>query len=310
MKAKMVALAAAATVAVGLSGCSYQSATAGVQGVVQKGSFTGTADQTLIDCIKPQENKNELNNDVFWYPAHQISWDARGEANVSEHASYLVVSSNEAPANMLVPVVVTFSLTQDCNLLKKFHAEIATKYHGWINQDGTETEGWKKLVDYTVGQPLQATLLRVAQKYPWQKIWNDGTVVQEFQNALLAELPDATKNRTNGTEYFTGFQVQVFKPTPENPELVQAIEQQQASVQQAQAAQAKGVADAKAAEAKAEADTKAALAQTTLAQQQALQKEAEINAYGGIDGYLRHEAIEKGINPYQPTIAGVVPTHQ
>jgi hypothetical protein len=310
MKRKLAGITAAAVAAVTLSSCGYQSATSGVQGVVQNGSFFGTADQNLIDCIKPQENKNELNDTVNWYPAHQISWDARGEANVSEHASYLVVSSNEAPANMLVPVVVTFNLTQDCNLLKKFHADIGTKYQGWINQDGTETDGWKRLVDYTVGQPLQATLLRVAQKYPWQKIWNDGAVVQEFQDALLAELPDATKKRTNGTEYFTGFSVQVFKPTPENQQLVQAIEQQQASVQEAAAAQAKGVADAKAAEAKAEADTTAAKAQTVLAEQQARQKEAEINAYGGIDGYLRHEAIEKGINPYQPTIAGVVPTHQ
>ncbi len=48
---------------------------------------------------------------------------------------------------------VTFDLTSDCDKLKEFHREFGTKYSGWLNSDGTVSEGWKSLLRYVVGQP-------------------------------------------------------------------------------------------------------------------------------------------------------------
>ncbi len=75
-------------------------------------------------------------------------------------------------------------------------------------------------------------------------------------------LPNASKARTNGVDFFTNFQVTVLKPTPVNPELKAAIEREQAAIQNAQATQAQGVAEANAKKAKAEADLAAAVAET------------------------------------------------
>lgn len=298
MRIKSIAIATAAVAA--LAGCDYQAAASGVQGVVQQGSFTGTADKTLIDCIKPAETKNELNNSVFWYPAHQISWSATSDPG-SERGPYDVVSSAEAPADVLVPLTVTFDLTQDCNLLKQFHAKIGTKYNGWVNEDGSESDGWKQLVNYVVGQPLQNTLNTVSQNYTWQQIWNDEKVRREFTEALDKDLPAASKARTEGVEYFTNFQISVYKPTPANSALKAAIELKQANIQAAQAEQAKGVAEAQAAQAKAEAQLSQAKAETATAQQEALRQEAEISGFGNVEEYNKWLAVTKGINPYQPT---------
>jgi len=206
-----------------------------------------------------------------------------------------------APAELKVPVSVTFDLTTDCGKLMNFHRDFGTKYQGWLNGDGSVSLGWKNLLRYVVGQPLQNTLVSVAQKYTWRQIWNDEKVRIEFQNALRDTLPQATKNRTNGEEYFTNFQVTVMKPDPVDPNLKAAITAEQQAIADANAVKAKGVADAEAAKAKADADVSAAQAQTELARQRALQKQAEIAGYPSIDAYLRAKAIEAGQNPYQPT---------
>jgi hypothetical protein len=281
-----------------LPACSYASMEAGEQAVVQNDYVMIPSDRDLIDCVKPGQTMDVTTNNYFKYPARQISWDATG-GDGSERGPYVVVSNATAPAEMSVPVVVTTELTTDCEQLKKFHSNFGTKYEGWIN-DGDE--GWTRLLNYVIGQPLQDTLNAVSQKYPWQQIWNDEKVRTEFREELRKTLPGASKARTDGEEFFTDFQVTVLKPTPVNPRLKETIEDQQANIQAAQAAEAKGVADANAAKAKADADKITAESETALAQQRALQKQAEVAGYPNIDAYLKAKAIEAGQNPFQPTI--------
>jgi regulator of protease activity HflC (stomatin/prohibitin superfamily) len=291
---------AALFTAVSLSACSYASMGPGEQGVVQDGYWMIPTDPALVGCIAPERSQNEITNEVYRYPARQISWDATGDPG-SERGPYVVVSSAKAPADVNVPVVVTFDLTTDCEKLKQFHRDFGTKYSGWLNEDGTVSLGWTELLNYVVGQPLQDTLNAVAQNYTWKEIWNDDSVRSKFRDALTKSLPGASKARTDNTEFFTNFQVTVLKPTPVNPELKAAIEREQAAVQNAQATQAQGVAEANAKTAKAEADIKAAEAETRVAEQEALKRAAELKGYPTPDDYLRALAIEQGLNPYQPT---------
>src|SRR5690606_1425917 len=146
-----------------------------------------------------------------------------------------VVSNKEAPAELKVPVTVTFDLTTDCDRLMEFHREFGTKYQGWLNDDGTISDGWVNLLRYVIGQPLENTLVSIAQKYEWRQIWNDEAVRIEFQNALQDTLPKASKERTNGTEYFTNFRVTVMKPDPVDEGLKAAITREQQAVAEARA---------------------------------------------------------------------------
>ena len=96
-----------------LSGCSYASVGAGEQAVVVDGYWMIPTDPTVKGCIEPENSQNEITNAVYRYPARQISWDATGDPG-SERGPYVVVSNAKAPADMNVPVVVTFDLTSDC----------------------------------------------------------------------------------------------------------------------------------------------------------------------------------------------------
>jgi hypothetical protein len=309
MRNRAIAIAAAS---LSLSGCAYHAMSPAEQAVVQNGSwiFDPGANHNLIGCIPPADTQNQAFNDVFKYPARQIAWNASNDPNVKPNRGpYVVVASAKAPAEMDVPVSVTFDLTQDCEKMKKFHSEFAAGYSGWLNDDGSESDGWKALVAHVIGQPLQDTLNGVAQKYGWQDIWNDENVRTEFRQEIDQNLPNASKARTNGVEYFSNFQVTVLKPTPVNVGLKQAIEEQQRLVQVAQGIQAQGVAQANADKAKAEAEVAAAEAQTKAAVQKALAQQAEINGFGSVQDYERWVAIKQGLNPYQPTYVVPQPAH-
>jgi hypothetical protein len=288
-----------------LAACST-SVPAGVTAVKVDDYFMIPTDPTVEGCINPETNEFNPPGGFtsYLYPARQISYDANDDQD-AEAPSTVVVSNRDAPAELRVPVTVTFDLTKDCEQLKQFHRDFGTKYQGWLNDDGTVSQGWKNLLNYVIGQPLKNTLVSIAQKYSWRDIWNDEKVRVEFQNALTATLPQVSKDRTNGVEYFTNFAVTVMKPDPVDPQLKSAIIAEQQAIAQANATKAKGIADADAAKAKADADVKTALAQTELARQVALQKQAEIAGYPDVDAYLRQQAIDKGITPWpSPIIAG------
>ncbi|UVF61225.1 band-7-like membrane protein [Mycobacterium phage DuncansLeg] len=302
---RIAAFAVSALAVLPIVACST-SVPAGVTAVkVEDYAFIPT-DPTVEGCIKPETNEyNPIGGfKAYMYPARQISYDAL-DAPDAEAPATVVVSNASAPAELKVPVTVTFDLTQDCEQLKNFHRDFGTKYQGWLNDDGSVSQGWKDLLNYVVGQPLQNTLVSIAQKYEWRKIWNDEAVRVEFQNALRETLPKVSRDRTDGVDYFTNFQVTVMKPDPVDANLKSAIIAEQNSIAQARAAEAKGVADANAAKAKAEADVAAAVAQTKVAEQEALKRAAEIRGYPDVDSYLKAVAIEKGITPWpSPVIAG------
>lgn len=288
-------------------GCATQVG-AGEMAVKVDDYFVIPAGPKVEGCINPETSEfNPVGGfKAYRYPARQISWDATGDQDAEAPAT-VVVSHSSAPAELKVPVTVTFDLTSDCGSLMEFHKDFGTKYQGWLNENGTISTGWVNLLRYVVGQPLENTLVSIAQKYEWRKIWNDEAVRVEFQNALTQTLPEASRQRTNGTEFFTNFAVTVMKPDPVDDGLKNAIIREQSAVAEARAAEAKGVADANAKKAAAEAEIKAAEAQTELARQEALRRQAVISGYPSVEDYLKALLIDKGGNPYQPVIVPGMP---
>ena len=286
----LAALAAAGAVL--LSSCGFQAAESGEIGVIQNGDFLPGADKELIGCLAPETTENRIFDSIYWYPARQISWDATGGEG-AERAPYTVVSNAEAAAELDVPVVVTMDITQDCEELQQFHRSMGTKYSAWmVEEDGTRvtSPGWVSLLNYAVGQPTEVTLVRLAQKYPWQEIWNDDAIRVEFEQALARELPERIKQRAGG-EFFTNIQVTVGKPDPVNDELKTAIAKEQQVLTEANAKREAAI-----------ADVEVAKEETKVAQERARQREAEIAGYPSVEDYLKAQMIEKGLNPYQPQL--------
>jgi hypothetical protein len=257
---------------------------------------------TLGNCVVGPANPGTMTVDLIRFPSRQITWDATGDQG-AEANPYAALSKPASPplapgqqpgpdfstgqAEMAIPVTLTFDLTQNCDELKEFYTKYATKDEGWLDDDGKPTPGWIKLLNYTVSQPAQQAIIRITQKYPWQKVWNDEGVRVEYQQQLTADLQKEAATRTGGKEYFSNFLVTVGKPYPTDQALRDAVAAQQSSQAQANSAQTKATADANARRAAAQADTDAANAEVAAKVAEAAKQKAVIDGFGSLDGYLR-----------------------
>lgn len=287
MKRKFMTILAALFALVALVGCSQYNTQSDQVALEYNGHVLWPADKKFLACH--EGGKQEFTgsgNDFVYLPTNQRSYDATG-AEGSERGPFTVVSDDNA--ELRVPISVTFYLKSDCDNLREFYETVGRKYG--VGMEGNETNaGWARMLDFVIQPPLDVTLDRVAQKYDWREIWNNEEIRVEFEQAIKESLPNQVKQRTNGKEFFTNFNVLVQKPDPVDEGLKQAI-----------VAEQKGVAEANAALAKANADKAAADAQVFVAEAQARARAAEITGYGSPDDYNKARAIEKGLNPYQPS---------
>lgn len=238
----------------------------------------------------------------YTYPIGQRSYDATGGPG-AEHAPY--TSSSKDSVEMATPLSVTFELKTDNASLRRFHEKIGLKYKAYYEDQTKDptgiSAGWGTVLSFYIGQSIDTTVDRVMATFPWRAAYGDANVRNEIQTAIQAELPGMVATKMQATDiggYFTNFAVQVQRPVPTNPELLQNI-----------AAAQNQVASAEAAKAKADADLKTANAQVALQRAEADKRKADISAYGSVAEYNKAQAIEKGINPYQPTyiVPGTAP---
>lgn len=291
MKRIIMAVAGLALLA---TGCATTSAPADLKGVhYQGGSFSS---KKFSNCIEPSTRDFSPGDKYYYYPTRQISYEA-SESKSSERGRFTVVSEDNA--ELYVPVRLTFQLDTKCEILRKFHEEVGSRYGAAIqedvNDDGEMTSAdydadWVDLLNDVVGKPLDNTLVRIAQQYPWREVWNDDSVRLEMQEELKDTIEEAVNSQAGG-DFFSDYTVLVQKPEPVDPNLVAAIAEEQAGIAQANATKAKAEADAAAAKAKAIADAETAKSQKLLAEADAKTKQAEIAGFGGIQNYLQYTCI-------------------
>lgn len=313
-----------AALSLALAGCSQVPAG---QQALEKDSWGAP---TLGSCDGSQTNPGTMTVDLIRFPNRQITWDASDDKD-AEHGPYLALSKPQSPllapgqtpdadystgqTQMAVPITLTFNLTTDCDKLKDFYANYATQDDAHLDDNGNQTAGWIKMLTRVISQPAEQAVIRITQKYPWQKVWNDETVRQEYQLALTSDLQKEAASRTGGKAFFTNFSVTVLKPYPTDQNLVNAVNAQQSSQANAAATQTKATADANARSASAQADTNAANAEIAAKQAEANKQRAIIAGYGegpgAVEAYLRDECIKmSGCTMYGPSpiIAGA-PAH-
>lgn len=282
MKKALVAVLVVPLMAMTACGVSTQSSVTKVE--VGAGPWD---DPVVKACVKPGVKDNSPTNDDYYaYPVSDRDMDATGQSG-SDFKAITAVSKDNA--EMAIPVTVRFNMVTDCDTLTKFFKAYGQRYGAYLNDDGTTTEGWTLMLRKLMYDPTDAALDDIAKNYTWRELYNDAKAQQELQNTLTEQIESIVDANARG-HFFEHFTVLVKKPVPTNPNLVSAIAEEQAAVAGAQTAEAK----AKAQKAQAEAEV-------ALAKAEAAKKEAEIRGFGGFENYNKAQAVENGLNPYQPT---------
>lgn len=295
IKRKLAAIIAALA-GVTLTGC----ATANTGPDMIALHYTGGAvsAKKFVDCLSPSERSGFDPGDGYYgYPVRQVSYDATGGSS-AESDPFTVVSDDGA--ELYVPLTVTFRLKADCESLRKMHETVGSRYSAYYDANGQtsdENAGWVNMLNFVIGKPLDATLDRVAQGYDWRQIWNDEKVRAEMEQTITESIDDLVARQAGG-EFFQDFSVLVQKPDPVHEGLKRAIADEQSKVAQAQAQ-----------EAQARADKLRAEAQLAVSEAEAAKQRATIEGYmlrgmseeQAMEAYLREQAIQNGLNPWQPT---------
>lgn len=284
MKRLIIAMAAVALMA---TGCS--SVSTGPDQVALKYESGQFASKKFIDCIPVSTREREWDPslDYFLYPANQRVFDFTGREGAD--AGVITVATKDS-IQMAVPGLVRFTLNTDCEALREFHEKIGNREAAYFEEADKPSDGWRRVLEQFIGRQIDATLDREALAYNWREIYTDPAAKARLDKAVAENLQELVNANTEGdTQFFNILSVQLQKPEPPQ-ELLQALASEQTSIAQANAAKSK-----------AEADVATARAQIELEKANAAKRQAEIAGYGSVEEYNRAKAIEKGINPYQPT---------
>jgi hypothetical protein len=268
-----------------------------------EGGAVVPAAQKFIRCVPGgQRGDWDSGGHTYTYPSDQRVVDfTEGKGHDRDPIHVLSKDGVE----LAVPGQLQYYLNTDCasgegkdaekSPIVQFHLNLGRRYGASFNNGPNEVPGgWREIQRLYIETPLETAMDRISQEYNWRDLVFNPATKAEWEKKVLALVPELV-NRTTPTEveFYNKFQPLIGVPT-----LVgEAGKQAQQAIIDGQ----RRVAEAQAKEAEARANLTKAQAEVAVAEAEARKKAAEIRGYGGVDNYNRHECIEHGCNPYQPT---------
>lgn len=302
IKKKLALVGAAIVMAITFTACS--TATASDEIAVHYGGGPFEAKKPK-GCISSSDREVTKPGDTYYYyPANQRTYDFTGDKD-SDAEPISVVSSDNQP--LTIPGQINFDMVIDCDTLTAFHDNIGKRYKAYmVKEDGSfvESDGWRKMLKLYIGRAADSTLDRIAKQYTWRELYSDPNIKDEMNAAVNETIAKLVDQQTDGDQtFFSNYSALLSQPKPAD-ELIAALKAEETGRADAAAAEAKAVADAEAAKAAAEAQVTQKNAEVAVAEAEARRKAAEIAPYGSVEQFNYNKAIEKGLNPWQPTYGG------
>lgn len=297
MKKKHGVLAALILLAFSLTGCVGPRPEQQMVALQFEGGAIIPAAQKFIKCVPGgQRGNHDFGGHTYFYPSDQRVVDFTGDRG-SDRDKIHVLSKDGV--ELAVPGQLQYYLNTECSDDKspivEFHLNLGRRYDASFNNGPNKVpNGWRTVQRLYLETPLETVMDRVSQEYNWRDLVFNPQVKAEWERKVLAALPELVDRTTpTETQFYNRFQ-----PLIGVPELVGDAGK---AAQQAIVDGQRRVAEAQAREAEAKAQAAAAIAQIAVAKAQAEARRQEIRGYGSVQEYNRHECIEKGCNPYQPT---------
>jgi len=282
-----------------LTGCSTSAASDEI--FVHKGGGVFES-QSEKGCIAPADREISKPGDNYYaYPANQRTYKFTGDQKTDDGTPFEVVSKDGQP--MTVPGTVNFSLNTNCKVVQRFHDQIGNRYKAYM-EDGTESEGWTQMLNIYFRPAIDATLDRVAKQYEWRQLYSDPAIKDEINKQVNVQVETLINQQFEGDEkFFDNYSALIQQPRADS-KLTDAVKQAETAKAQAVATEAAARANASAAEAAANAQVAQKSAELKVATIQAQIQQAQIQSFGGAEAWAKSKAVDKGINPWQPSFGG------
>lgn len=265
------------------------------------------------ECVA--EGEKLASNDAFYsYPKtqRQDKWDSanykRG-ANSADYPDLELTDKNGVP--VAVKVTVPFTLNTSCEptevngknypggAIQVFHEVFGKTRNGYFDptEEGNNTygAGWLWLMDTYISTCVTQTLTPKVRAEDAEDLWLKDEVRLDMVNGDSGtELREQIQNCVNNAmetdiQFYNIGNPTIDQFTPDTQFQTLYRERQEAETR------------AETAEFNKDAQVAEARAQAAVAREQAKVKQAEISGYGGFNNYAKLQAVEAGLNPFQPT---------
>lgn len=304
---RIAAIAAVVVLGSGLTACSSDGLSdPAFQTLRYEGGDTGGS--KFKECV--EEGEKLVSNDKFYsYPKTQREavWDSEFFEQKGSSADYpdLVVTDKDG-REAYVKMKISFLLNTSCEPVeangKKYPGGTIQAFHEMIGKtrnayfdtsgdgNGSYGSGWLWAMNNYISTPVTDFVSKAARTEQVENLYSSTAKQDEIEAALAEALPGLVNSvMETDLQFYTNFTVSIYKITPDSEYLGLIKERENAQIK---AETAQKNAEAKVAEAKANAE---------VAREEAKIKQAEIEGYGGFENYNKFEAVQKGLNPYQPT---------
>ena len=294
----------AAGVMFGTGACTIPS-TSGDEILVHRGGGM-FEDQSPKGCINPAQRSVEGPGDNYYsYPANQRTYNFSSSQDADGPPIEVVSKDGQ---RLTISGTLSFNLNTNCDVLQAFHTKVGNREHAYFDNFPETPAGWVTVLNTYMRPALDATLDRAAKQYDWRTLYQDVTIKDKMNQDVNDQILRLVNDRFEGNEqFFINFSSLILQPQAD-ADMLKTVKDNELSKAQAAATESKAKADAAAAEAAAKSQVAQKEAELKVAEIQAKIKRAEIDAYGGIKDYNNNLAIEKGLNPFQPTYGGSVLT--
>lgn len=221
-----IAAFALATIALG-TGCTSINIEPDEGGIsYDAGPFASTSFQ---GCIPPgTRDWSGPFDEGYGYPNGQRTFSF----NATEGAeSPPIASTSKDGQVMTVSGGLTFYFTAaDCKKLREFHEKIGKKFGAY------DDDGWKKMLAFYVGNPVQRAMDEATLKYNWKELYQDAAKKALWEKEM-ATLSGVYVRQVAGADYFEKMAFIIRMPEPPK-EIVDAMTATQTAVERNKAQQA------------------------------------------------------------------------
>lgn len=150
---------------VALTGCSMSTEPDQVGLEYNAGAFTSTS---FDSCVGSGTRAwHGPGDQAYAYPSGQRTYDFTGKG---EAESRPISVTDKDGVTLAVPGILTFSLNDQCDMLRTFHEEIGLKY------GASKADGWGRLLQAYLGNPLDKAMDQASQKYTWRQMLQDQSI--------------------------------------------------------------------------------------------------------------------------------------
>ena len=297
---KIVVLALAGLSALALTACvgpTPEQQTISLQ--YEGGKYIRTAPDFSRCVVGGQRGDYDFGGSDFTYPANQRVVDFTG-GDGADRGPITIVSKDGIEMN--VGGSLQYQLNTACDgdggVIREFHEELGRRYAASFDEGPDQIpSGWREIQRLYLETPLETAMDRAAQNYNWLDLFKNPEVKVAWENDVRRALPNEVNRSTPGdAEFYLNLEPRIGAPNPAG--------ERGDAVKAAITAGEQRVAEAKAREAEARANEAAARAQIAVSRAQAEARRQEIAGYGSARAYNEAKAIERGINPYQPSYGG------